>query len=120
MVSIIFLLTIILNTLIGTIPFWGPLFSGIFTGIITEKKDLAVAVAFWGAVIGGALCRIFLNYPRNFWHSYLLNIFGKTVAHYTKTIITGNLFFLVLYFGLTGILGAFIGAFLKNQIKRRR
>lgn len=120
MVTVVFLLTVVLNTVIGTIPFLGPLFSGFFTGIIAEKKDLAMAVAFWGGVIGGALCRIFLNYPRNFWHHYLLNIFGKTAAHYIEIIIRGNLFFLALYFGLTGILGAFIGAFLKNQIKRRR
>jgi hypothetical protein len=117
MVTIIFLITIIFNTALGTIPLLGPVISGVFTGLLAGTRDLAMAIAFWGAIIGGALCRVFLNYTGNTWHYHLLNIFGKTIAHYTEIVVRGNLFFLALYFGLAGISGAFIGAFLKNKIK---
>lgn len=119
MVTIIFMITIIFNTALGTIPLLGPVISGIIAGFLAGKRDMAMAIAFWGAIIGGALGRVFLNYSENTWHHYLLNIFGKTVANYTKIIIIrGNLFFLALYFGLASILGAFIGAFLKNKFKK--
>jgi hypothetical protein len=118
MVTTILLITIFLNIALGTIPLAGPVISGIFTGLLVGTRDLAMAIAFWGAIIGGALCRVFLNYAGNTWHHYLLNLFGKTAAHYTELVIRGNLFFLALYFGLTGVLGTFIGAFLKNKIKK--
>ncbi len=109
---------ILLNIALGTISLAGPVISGIFTGLLAGTRDLAMAIAFWGAVIGGVLCRVFFNYAGNIWHHYLLNLFGKTAAHYTELVIRGNLFFLALYFGLTGVLGTFIGAFLKNKIKK--
>ena len=118
MVTTILLITIFLNIALGTIPLAGPVISGIFTGLLADTRDLAMAIAFWGAIIGGALCRVFFNYAGNIWHHYLLNLFGKTAAHYTELVIRGNLFFLALYFGLTGVLGTFIGAFLKNKIKK--
>ncbi len=118
MVTIIFLITIIFNTALGTIPLLGPVISGVFTGLLAGTRDLAMAIAFWGAIIGGALCRSFLNYAENTWHYYLLNIFGKTAAHYAGLIIRGNLFFLALYFGLAGVSGAFTGSFLRNKIKK--
>jgi len=118
MITIIFLITIFFNTVLGTMPLVGPVISGIFAGILSKRRDLSMAIAFWGGVIGGALCRILLNYPANNWHHYLLNIFGEKVAHYTEIIIRGNLFFLSLYFGLAGISGAFVGAFSKNKIKK--
>ena len=118
MVTIIFLITIFSNIVLGTIPLVGPVISGVLTGFLVGKRDLSMAIAFWGAIIGGALCRVFLNYAGNTWHHYLLNIFGKTIAHYTEIVVRGNLFFLALYFGLAGVFGAFIGAFLKNKIKK--
>lgn len=117
MTTFVFILIIFLNTLIGTIPIAGPFISGIVAGVLIGKKELAPAVAFWGAIIGGVLCRTFLSYPHNVWHRYLLTIFGNTMADYFQNIINGNHFYLVLYFGLINIAGAYLGVFIKNRLK---
>lgn len=118
MVSIILLFSIILNACLGAIPFFGPFISGIIIGMITRQKDLAKVISFLGSTIGGVFSRILLSYPQNIWHEQLLTIFGDTIAYYTEIIITGNLFSLVLYFGLLGLFGAISGVFIKNYLKK--
>lgn len=113
------LTTIILNTVLGTLPILGPIVSGIIIGFLTGKKDLAVAVSFLGAIIGGVFCRIAFVYFDSLFSRVLLSSFGQSIAHYTERIITGNLFSLVIYFGLTGIAGAFIGNFMRNKVLNR-
>ncbi|MFW6149463.1 MAG: hypothetical protein ACOC6D_06365 [Atribacterota bacterium] len=109
MLTIPFLLSIILNALIGTIPLLGPMLSGFLVGIIVEKKYPAMVIGFLGAIIGGVFCRIFLLFPDNVWHYNLLYLFGGEFAHYFTKIIQGNPFYFMLYFGFLGIIGGFIG-----------
>lgn len=117
MVAIFLFLTIFLNTFLGTLPLIGPLISGALMGIIIGKKELAMVVGFWGAVIGGALSKISLSFPQNRWHQKLLTAFGGEIAHYLQLIMEGNLFLQAVYFGLLGILGTYVGALLKNKFK---
>ena len=116
--TIIVLLNISLNTVFGAIPLLGPIFSGIVAGVLIGKKEPAPVIAFWGAIIGGVFCRTLLSYPQNPWHQYLLTIFGKKIADYSQIVIKGNHFYLVLYFGLANIIGAYLGVFLKNRAKK--
>ena len=117
MVTIFLSLAIFINTLLGTLPLIGPFISGVLMGIIIGKKELAMVVGFWGAVIGGAFSKIFLSFPQNRWHQNLLTAFGEKIAHYLQLIMVGNLFWSVLYFGLLGILGSYTGALLKDRFK---
>jgi len=118
MLTIPFLVSIFINTIIGTLPVLGPLLSGILIGMIVRKKNLAMVVAFIGSIMGGVFCRIFLLYPDNEWHRYLLNILGSQVGRYAGIIIRGNIFFFALYFGLLGIMGGFTGALFINRIRK--
>lgn len=120
MVTIFILLTIIFNAILGTLPLLGPAISGMISGIMVGKRDLALVIAFWGAVIGGVFTRIFLNFPENSWHKYLLNLLGQQAAHQTEIILKGSLFYLVLYFGLAGVSGAYLGVLLKNSYKKSK
>lgn len=120
MVTIFILLTIIFNAILGTLPLLGPVIAGMVSGIIVGIRDLALVIAFWGAVIGGVFARIFLNFPENSWHKYLLNLFGQQAAHQTEIIFKGSLFYLVLYFGLAGVSGAYLGVLLKNSYKKSK
>ena len=117
MVTIFLLLTIIINALLGTLPLIGPIISGILMGIIIGKKELAMVIGFWGAVMGGAFSKIFLSFPQDRWHQKLLTAFGEEIAHYMQLIMEGNLFLLALYFGLAGILSTYAGASLKSKFK---
>jgi hypothetical protein len=118
MLTIPFLVSIFINAIIGTLPVLGPLLSGILIGMIVRKKNLAMVVAFIGSIMGGVFCRIFLLYPDNEWHRYLLNILGSQVGQYAGIIIRGNIFFFALYFGLLGIMGGFTGALFINRIRK--
>ena len=118
MVTILTLLAIVLNAALGTLPFFGPVICGIIIGIITDKRDLSMVVAFWGAVIGGAFSRIFLSLPKNSWHKFFLNAIGEQPAYYALMVIKGNHFLLVLYFGLLALLGSYLGAMLKSICKK--
>lgn len=118
MVTVILLFAIFVNTLLGTLPLFGPMISGMVMGMIIGEKDLARVISFLGAIIGGVWSRILLSYPQNTWHQYLLTFFGKTAAYYAEIIIKGNLFFLVFYFGLLGVLGAYSGVLIKNYLKK--
>ena len=46
---------ILLNIALGTISLADPVISGIFTGLLAGTRDLAIAIAFWGAVIEGSI-----------------------------------------------------------------
>ncbi len=115
MLTIPFLLSIILNALIGTIPLIGPILSGFLVGVIIGKKYPAMVIGFLGAIIGGVFCRIFLLFPDNIWHNNLLFLLGDEFAHYFAKIIQGNPFYFMLYFGLLGIIGGFIGQLVQTK-----
>lgn len=116
MLTIPFLISIILNAAIGTLPVLGPILSGIFVGAMIGKKNPAMVVGFLGAIIGGVFCRIFLFYPENVWYRYLLNLLGSEAGKYAERVILSNIFFFALYFGLLGLLGGFVGAFVMNKM----
>jgi len=117
MLTIPFLLSIILNALIGIIPIMGPMSSGFLVGAIIGKKNQAMVVGFLGAIIGGVFCRIFLLFPDNEWHYNLLNLLGNELANYFGKIIQGNPFYFMLYFGSLGIIGGFIGGFILTKTR---
>jgi len=120
MITVPFFVSIILSAFIGTFPIFGPLISGFSAGAIISKKNIAMVVGFLGAIIGGVFCRIFLLYPNNTWHFRILNSFGNQMGKYLEVIIRGNIFFSALYFGLLGILGAYIGSFAITCIKKSK
>ncbi|MDD3657034.1 MAG: hypothetical protein PHI72_09800 [Atribacterota bacterium] len=118
MVTIILLLTIVATAVLGTLPLFGPILSGALAGFMAAKKEPALVIGFLGAIIGGVFCRILFSYSENTWHQNLITLFGSRAAHYTEIIIRGNLFSLVLYFGLIGLIGAYAGIFLSNRRKK--
>ena len=117
MLTIPFLLSIVLNASIGTIPLMGPILSGSLAGVIIGKKYPAMVVGFLGVIIGGIFCRIFLLFPDNDWHYNLLYFWGDELAFYFTKIIQGNPFYFLLYFGLSGIMGGFIGWIALTKIR---
>lgn len=120
MLTVPFLISIVLNALIGTLPLLGPMVSGFLVGILIGKKNPAMVVGFLGAIIGGVFCRVFLFYPDNGWHHFLLNFFGQQSGQYAGIVIRGNPFFFALYFGLLGMLGGLASAFVLNKMKNIR
>ncbi len=117
MVTIPFLITIVCNAFIGTLPLLGPVIAGFLAGLLIRKVPPAMVVGFLGAIIGGIFSRTFLLYSNHGWHYRLLHEFGYTSGYYIGLILEGNVFFSALYFGLLGLSGGFAGAYLFKRIK---
>ena len=102
MITTVLLITIFLNIAIGTIPLAGPVISGVFTGLLAGTRDLAMAIAFWGAIIGGALSELFQIWKylaslsiKYFWQNSC-TLYG---THYQrKSLFPGTLFWSGRYF----------------------
>lgn len=120
MLTIPFLISILLNAVVGTLPVVGPIIAGLVTALLIREKNTAMVVSFLAAIIGGVLCRIFLLYSDSGWHHWLLNIFGFSWGSYTALVIEGNIFFFSLYFGLLGLSGGLVGAYFFNMMFKNK
>lgn len=120
MLTILFLISILLNAVLGTLPVIGPIIAGFVTALLIREKNSAMVVSFLAAIIGGVLCRVFLLYSNNGWHHWLLNLFGYSLGRYTALVIEGNIFFFALYFGLLGLSGGLVGAYFFNMMFKNK
>jgi len=106
---------IIAMSVLGIIPFFGPLLAGFIAGLMVRETGKGALAGFLSGSFGGILALFILPGLGSLLGIASGGILGGTLGGIFGVILGGGIFISTLYFGLLGLIGGVLGGMVRSR-----